>query len=332
MSNELQLSEVFGGDTREFTNWARAVVNKKELTEGQLAISQDMNKLGKLIADSGVGSAELSQYIRRVVEEEVYNQPSELLDYMFTQGEIGEFDDYGSQGSWKNTLIAHESAPRGGSVDKSYVTFNASKTGSAHLQIETEIRYDDLRRDGALTIAQLTMYAIEALQNKKFQIIFAKINEGLISGDNVFTGSGLTVPMMDNFAGYLQDYSTSGNTLMVGLSNTLRGIKNMPDFDKFLSSDMKNELNMGCNILDTYGGVRVSQVRAGKKLADGTPLLPEKTIFGFTDKIGICNMRGDLRVYQTPNNQKEILELKFTGYEFVYSIDYPERIAKLKIS
>ena len=40
----------------------------------------------------------------------------------------------------------------------------------------------------------------------------------------------------------------------------------------------------------------------------------------------------DLRVYQTPNNQKEILELKFTGYEFVYSIDYPERIAKLKIS
>ena len=327
---EIQLSELMQ-KKGTMTSWARAVVNKDKLTEEQIAISEDMNKFGKQIANSGVASTELSAYLRRVVEEEIYNQPSELLDYMFTQGQIGEFDDYGSQGVWRNTLLAHESAVRGGSVDKSYVNFNASKVNFTHLQLETEIKYDELRRDGALTIAQLTMYAIEALQNKKFQSIFNTVNAGLVAGDNVFECTGLTVPVMDNFAGYIQDYSTTGNNLMVGLSTTLRGIKNMPDYDKFLSSDMKNELNMGCNILNYYGGVGISQVRAGKKLADGSPLLPEKTIFGFADKIGICDMRGDLRIYQTPNNEKEVLGLKFTGYEFVYAIDYPEKICKLVI-
>lgn len=43
------------------------------------------------------------------------------------------------------------------------------------------------------------------------------------------------------------------------------------------------------------------------------------------------DMRGDLRVLQTSDNNREVISLKFTGYEFVYVITHPERICKLAI-
>ena len=317
--------------------WAQNVVSAKKdkkivLTEEEILISEAVNKFALEIANSGVGNTELSAYLTRVVEEEVYNEPSELLDRMFNQGQIGEFDSYSSVGTWKNNLLAHESAIRGGSVDKSYVDFNRSTMISKQLQVETEIKYDDLRRDGALTIAQLTLYAIEAMQNKKFQAIYAHVNGLLLAGDNVFDATGgLTVQLMDDFAGYVTDQSSTGDSLITGLSTDLRAIKNMPSFTEYMSNEMKAQLNMGSNILNYYGGVPLAEISAGKKLASGETLIPKKTIFGFADKIGQCDTRGQLRVYQTPNNAKEVIELKFTGYDFVFAIDHLEKIAKITI-
>lgn len=326
------------GQRGTMIEWAEAVVASKknkqvQLTEEQILISEAVNKFATEIANSGVGSTELSAYLRRVVDEEIYNEPSELLDRMFVSGQIGEFDDYTSVGTWKNNLLAHESAIRGGSVDKSYVDFNRSTMVSKHLQVETEIKYDDLRRDGALTIAQLTLYAIEAMQNKKFQAIFSHVNGLLVGGANVFDATGgLTVQLMDDFAGYVTDQSSTGDTLVTGLSTDLRAIKNMPSFSDYMSNEMKSQLNMGSNILNFYGGVPLAEISAGKKLANGDTLIPQKTIFGFADKIGQCDMRGQLRVLQTPNNAKEIIELKFTGYEFVFAIDHLDKLAKITIN
>lgn len=317
--------------------WAEAVVASKkdktiELSEEQIVISEAVNKFAVEIANSGVANTELSAYLKRVVEEEIYNEPSELLDRMFTTGSIGEFDDYTSVGTWKNNLLAHESSIRGGSVDKSYVDFNRSAMITKQLQIDTEIKYDDLRRDGALTIAQLTLYAIEALQNKKFQAIFSHINGLLLAGDNVFDATGgLTVQLMDDFAGYVTDQSSTGDTLITGLSTDLRGIKNMPGYTEFLSNEMKSALNMGTGILNVYNSVPLAQISAGKKLKDGSTLIPKKTIFGFSDKIGQCDMRGELKVYQDTNNKKEVIELKFTGYDFIFAIDHLDKIAKITV-
>ena len=316
----------------QMVNWAEAVVGKKELTEEQIVISEAVNKFALEIANSGVGNTELSAYLTRVVEEEIYNEPSELLDKMFNQGQIGEFDDYNSVGVWKNNLLAHESSIRGGSVDKSYVDFNRSTMVRKSLQIDTEIKYDDLRRNGALTIAQLTLYAIESMQNKKFQAIYAHLNGLLLSGDNVFDATGgLTVQLMDDFAGYVTDQSSTGEQLITGLSTDLRAIKAMPSFSEYMSNEMKAQLNMGSNILNFYGGVPLAEISAGKKLKDGSTLIPKKTIFGFADKIGQCDMRGELKVYQTPNNKKEVIELQFKGYEFVFAVDHLEKIAKITI-
>lgn len=313
--------------------WANAVVGKKELNEEQIAISEMVNKFALDIANSGVGDIALSAYLQRVVEEEIYNEPSELLDVMFNQGELGEFDDYGSVGTYKNNLLAHEVSERGGSVDKSYVDFNRSTMVHKSLQIETEIRYDELRRNGALTIAQLTLYAIEAMQNKKFQAVFEHVNGLLTAGANVFDATGgLTVNIMDDFAGYVTDHSSTDSQAIIGLSTALRGIKNMPNFDKFMSNEMKAELNMGANILNFYGGVPLASIKAGKKLADGSTLLPANIIYGFSDKIGQCDMRGQLRVLQTPNNAKETLAIKFTGYDFVFAVDYLDKISKIKLA
>jgi len=312
--------------------WSQAVVKKVELTPEQVAISESVNKFALEIANSGMANLALSEYLTRVVQEQVYNEPSELLDTMFNQGSIGEFDDYGAVGEYKNYLLAHEVSERGGSVDKSYVDFNRFKMVHTNLQIETELRYDELRRNGALTIAQLTLDAIEALQNKKFQSIFSNLNSLLVAGANVFDATGgLTVQLMDDFAGYVTDHSSTGQQLISGLSTDLRDIKNMPGYTEFLSNEMKSALNMGTGILNVYNSVPLAQISAGKLLSNGDTLIPAKTIYGFSDKIGQCDMRGQLRVLQTPNNAKEVIELKFTGYEFIYAIDKIEKVAKIKV-
>jgi hypothetical protein len=42
-------------------------------------------------------------------------------------------------------------------------------------------------------------------------------------------------------------------------------------------------------------------------------------------------MRGQLRVYQTPNNAKEVIDLKFTGFDFVYAVDHLEKVSKIVV-
>jgi hypothetical protein len=312
--------------------WAEKVVGKKELSPDQIIISESMNKWALEIANSGTTNVALSDYLQRVVQEQIYDEPSQLLDTMFNQGSIGEFDDYNSIGTYKNNLLAHEVSERGGSVDKSYVDFSRYSMVHTNLQIETELRYDELRRNGAMTIAQLTLYAIESLQNKKFQSIFTNLNTLLVSGSNVFDATGgLTVQLMDDFAGYVTDHSFTGQQLITGLSTDLRDIKNMPGYTDFLSYTMKDALNMGSGVLSVYNSVPLASISAGKLLADGSTLIPAKTIYGFSDKIGQCDMRGSLRVLQTPDNAKEVIRLKFTGYEFIYAIDKLEKVSKIKV-
>lgn len=331
MNINLELSQYVEEKGTMFA-WANAVVKKEKLTDEQLVISEVANKFATSIANTGIADVSLSSYLKRIVEEEIYNEPSELLDTMFNQGSIGEFDDYTSVGTWKNNLLAHDVSERGGTVDKSYVDFNRSAMVRRNLQIETQIKYDDLRRDGALSIATLTLYAIEAMQNKKFQAIFEQVNSLLLSGSNVFDATaGLTVQLMDDFAGYVTDHTSGNSQLIVGLSTDLRDIKNMPGYTEYMSNEMKAQLNMGSNILNYYASVPLASVSAGKKLKDGTTLLPAKTIYGFSDKIGQCDMRGTLSVLQTPNNSKQLIDIIFTGYEFVFTIDYLEKISKIVV-
>ena len=310
--------------------WSEKVVKNKVLTEEDIAISEAVDAFAKKIGTTGVPEIALSQFLVKVIEPEVYNAPSELLDLMFTQDSIGEFDDIGIVKNPVNKLLAQESAPRTGNVDKSYIDFTRGTKESVHLQVETEIKMSDLRQNGVKTIALLTQYAIEALNNKKFYHIFNTV-DGLVtspSPNGLETSGSLTMNIMDDFSGYLTDNGI--NPIMIGLSSDLRGIKHMQGFENFLSDNMKSALNMN-SVMSLYNGVKIASVKAGQKLADGKTLLPQKKIFGFCDKIGQMYMRGGLRVLQTPDNNREVISLKFTGFEFVYVITDLDKMAKLTI-
>lgn len=326
---KIELSE-YMAQKGTMRNWAEKVVAKMELSEEEKQISEAVNEFAKNIAISGLGSVELSQFLVKVIEPEIADTPSEILARLFNEGTMGEFDELGIVASPKNTLVAREAA-KGGNVKKSYIDFTRGTRGSKHLQIETEIRMSDLRRDGALTIAQLTIFAIEAFELAKFKAVFNHIDSLVQNGGNNFfeCAGALTKEAMDNFAGYIEDNGTNG--VMIGLSTTLRGIKNMQGYDKFLSESMKDKLYAG-SILDMYNGVYIASFNASKKLGDGSLVLPEKTIYGISDKIGEMLMRGNLRVLQTPDNNREVISLKFTGYEFVYAITHIDKISKLIIT
>lgn len=327
----IELSQVLKDKGRVF-EWSERVSKNTNVTSEDKEISSAMEVFANKIGSNELPAHELSQYLVKVVSPEVYNAPSEILDRMFEQSTIGEFDDYGIITDPVNRLKAYESAPRTGDVDKSYIDFTRATKKDVHLQIETEVKMSDLRQNGAKSIATLTQYATEALNNKKFYSVFNNVDALITSGgSNYFSASGgLTVAVMDDFAGYVLDQSSS-SPLIVGLTTDLRGLKNMTGYTNFLSDRMKDALNMGA-ILEDYDGVALAKVNAGKKLADGTSLLPAKKLFGFSDLIGQMYMRGALRVLETPDNKKELIELKFTGFEFSYGITKPEKISKCVIS
>lgn len=316
-------------------SWAENVVlhskdKSIELSQEEQEISKAVDDFAGNISISGVGDPALSQFLVKIVEQEVADVPSELISKIFTEGSIGEFDDIGIVASPKNTLIARETAARTGNTKKSYIDFTRGTKFSKHLQIETEIRMSDLRRDGALTIAQLTLFAIEAFELKKFNLMFGSIDSLVTEGgENYFPCTGeLTQEGMDAFAGYIEDNGNNG--VMVGLSNVLRRIKNMSGYDKFLSETMKDKL-YNASILEKFNSVDILSFNAAKKLGDGSLVLPERKIYGISDAIGSMETRGALRVLQTPDNNREVISLKFTGYEFVYTITNPEKISKLVI-
>lgn len=46
------------------------------------------------LIDRGDPDREIAQFVNRTVTDDTYNAPDELLDAMFTRGNVGENDDY----------------------------------------------------------------------------------------------------------------------------------------------------------------------------------------------------------------------------------------------
>ena len=68
---------------------------------------------------------EIAAFITKVVNEEIYNTPDELIDMLFDQNTIGAYDDFEAYKlPPKNTLVAHEAA-FGGNVERSFLDITA---------------------------------------------------------------------------------------------------------------------------------------------------------------------------------------------------------------
>lgn len=325
--------------TTNMLDWAEKVNTKRIMSKEETEISQVVDAWAKDLGNRGIDKDyEIAGFIRKTIETNpTYTYPSELFDMMFDTDAIGEFDDVEYDEIPKNTLMAYESA-KGGNVPKTYLDTLKSQTTWKHLQVETSISYSRLRRNGYISVASATMFAKEALEQKRLQVVFDIIdniiqNAGL---NNVFTVTGnqsnLTTSVMDELSLWVLDHLEGGDTGFAFAQNKYaQAIARMAGYDSYMSSDMKNEFNR-YGLVKEYGGLIIGGYSGAKTTADGQPIVKDKSIYGISGKIGIMTDRGELRVYETPDNDKECVNLKFTGYEFGTKIYRPDKIAKIEFT
>lgn len=328
---KVEVSELMNEKGTMFA-WAQKVQKNLELSEEEKEISQVVDEWAREIGRKGADpNNEIAEYIRKVVEPEVFNPDDKLLNAMFNLGTIGEFDEKSAEVLPENTLKVYE-AVRGGNVPKSYIDPSVFDVKTIKLQTETEIKYSDLRKNGYKSIAKLTELAEEALQNEKYFRIFNAIDNALNTGkDNDISAGGkvLTITAMDAITTYLLDRGTE--PYLIGLTKYTNGIAKMPGFEGYLSEDMKNELNRKGRI-SMYNGVTVNGISSAKKTGHKKTLIPDSRVFGIADKVGDLDMRGELRVLETMDNNNEKVHLKFTGYDFDYVLYQLDKMARIVLS
>lgn len=297
------------------TEYAPMSLNADEKTV-VAQLDNHFREIGKIGSDP---NREVATFIQKVVEEEIYNAPDSILDLLFDRGTVGEFDDIDITTSPKNTLVAYESA-KGGNVPRSFLDVSKLSTTTKHLQVETEISYADMRKNGWKSVATLTNCAVETLKNKMFYSIFNAISSAIASGANnaiTETNATVTATTMDAVALYVNDRVSGGQPVIIALNKYIQQASKLASF---VSEDMKNEVHQKGK-LGMYDGIQMMGISAAHKLGDGTLQFPNQLMLGIAGKIGELDMKGDVRVYETMDNQDEKCVIKVTGFEFTYAFN-----------
>lgn len=302
---------------------ASKTIKEANLNENEQTVVSQLDQWAKKIGATGNDpDHEIAAFISRVINEEIYDAPENLLDYGFVRGSVGEFDAWEAGGIPKNTLVAYEAA-KGANVPRSFVNLPAATPKFVNLQVETDLDYADLRRNGWKTVARLTDYAITTLKNKMIGAVMAGIDSALVSGDNVISESTAapTATSADALALYLLD---RGAGYIVGASKYIQA---MSKLSGFASDNMKDEVNR-TGYLGRYDGNALHAVSSVYK--DGAAfILPDKRVFGFAGQAGAIDMRGEIHVYENMDNNNECVHLMVKDFSFVYAITNPENVAKI---
>ena len=332
MSTKIEIAEIMEKNGQMY-DWAEKVNRGASLTAEETEISQVVDAWAKEIGTKGKDSDnEIAEFIIKTITDPVYSKPDALIEKMFDSDSIGEFDDYIINKTPKNTLVAYDAA-KGGNVFKSYIDTSALTPTWKHAQVETEISYAQLRRGGFKNIANMAVFAKEALDNKKIKDVFSALDTAIAGGNQVFAVTGgesaLTKAILDKLSLYVLDHLADGDEgIMFGLNKYAQAIANMSGYTSYMSDKMKDDYNR-YGLVKDYGGCLIGGFSGARKAADGELLVPDKRIFGIAGKIGnICD-RGELRIYETLDNNKERVSLKFTGYEYGIKITNPENVAKI---
>lgn len=301
-------------------------------TEDETKLIAELDPYFKKIGERGADpELEISAFVTRTITEQLYNAPDELLDMLFNRGTIGEFDDYNKTVLAKNTLTAYEAAKEG-TVRKSFLDITVLTPHTHHLQVETEISYADLRRNGWKTVAGLTTYAMEALNNKMFKVIFDTIDAAIVAGAENYIAESTASPTqatMNKVSLYINDRA-DGNGVIVALSKYIQAISKLTGFDSF---NMRDEVHKN-GVLAMYDGIPLRGISSAHKMPDGSTQIADKRIYGIAGKIGDLDMKGAVRTYQTMDNNDEKIHIKVTGFDFTYCFnkDTLENICKVVLA
>nr|DAG64136.1 MAG TPA: hypothetical protein [Caudoviricetes sp.] len=257
-------------DVAEKTQYNRVLNGEeKEIAEVMDAFVRDVGKTGR---DT---DKQIASFITKTVQDELYNAPDELLDSMFDRGNIGEFDDFQAERTVKNTLVAHEAA-KGGNVPRSYLHLETLTPVWHNLQVETDLSYVDMRKNGWKSVANLTTFMTETLKNKMFAIILNQVDAAIAGGEQKIDVSAAapTMEAMDKLALYLNEYSDGSNPFTVSLMKYCSQLRRMTGYAQYLSDSMKDDFNR-YGLVKTYDGVAITGISSAKKLGDGSLLIPD---------------------------------------------------------
>ena len=302
----------------------------QKLTNEEKEVAEIVDAWAKEIGEKGCDPEnELAAFIIKTVEPVIYDTPDALIDSLFERGTIGEFDDEQGLVNPKNTLKVYD-ATKGGNVPKSYIDYTEITPIWKHKQVETEVSYTQLRRNGFKTVANLTMFAEEALKNQMLVDVINQV-DNLITASNAgqyFTSTGLTQTAIDSMTLYLLEHG--GSPFLLGRTKYAQAIARMNGQSNFMSSAMKDDFNR-YGLVSFIDGVRVAHIPSVVKAGE-TIVMPDNRIFGFSDKIGTLDMRGSLRMYEDFDNNSEKVNIKLTGFEYGMMFEKPENMCKLVIS
>ena len=310
---------------------AEKVEYKRELTAEEKDIAEISNEWAKEIGEAGKDpDCQIAAYIKKTVQEEVYNAPDELLDMMFERGSVGEFDDAEYAVDPKNTLVVHDAA-KGGVVDRSWIDISVIKPTWRNKQVETDLSYVDLRKNGFKAIANLAVFMKEACQNALFYDVLSQVDAAIVGGDAKIDVSGAapTLTDMDKLSLYLND--RSDNSVIVTLNKYAQALRRMEGFAQYMSNDMKNEFNR-YGLVKTYDGIAVAGISGAKRQGNGNLLLPDKRIYGIAGRVGALDMKGEIHTYQDMNNQAEQVHLMLKDFTYGFAITKIENCAKIVMS
>ncbi|MBO5970925.1 MAG: hypothetical protein J6S14_20810 [Clostridia bacterium] len=314
-------------------NWANKVAYGVELSQQEGEISENMNAWAREIGEKGDPGHELSALITKSFSNEEVSAPSELLSRIFNETSIGEFDDYQEVYDPKNTILAHEAIIEG-NVDRSFIEHTVGKPQWKSLAAETDISMQDLRRGGYRTVANLITYIKDALELKKVKMTMDYLDSLIVSGNPNYVSESGTVPTaaaMDELALYLHDVSDGETPIAFMLNKYRQAIAKLAQADRWPTEAVKNLYNT-TGFVDMYSGVELMSYSGQKKLADGSLILPDKTIYGVAGKIGTAITRGDARVLQEENINAERIHIKVTGFNFGWCVHDVDKIAKIVLS
>lgn len=330
MSLKIEISEIMEKpgvmyDVAEKVEYKRELnTEEKEIFEISDAWCREIGRTGK------DNDHEIAAFVNKVINEEIYNAPDELLDSMFDRGSIGEFDDEEFIRNPKNTLEAHEAA-KGGTVDRSWIDFTAIKPITRNRQIETDLSYVDLRKNGFKSVATLTTYAKEALQNALFYDVFSMVDKAIVGGEQeILVGGAVpTQAAVDKFNLYLLDRDPSA--VAVCLSKYAQALGRMDGRAQYLSNSMKDEFNR-YGLVNFIDGVRIASISGARKTGKGQLLLPDLRIFGVAGKIGGLDMKGEIHTYEDMDNSNEKVIIRVKDFTYSVGITNIENCAKMALT
>ncbi|MEG1999663.1 MAG: hypothetical protein RR015_06580 [Bacteroidales bacterium] len=276
---------------------------------------------------------ELAALITKTFSPEVVTAPSALIERMFDQSTIGEFDDYRIEKAPKNTIQVYD-AVAGGNVDRSYIDHTVLTPTWRTLQAETDISLQALRMNGFKTVAELLNYINEALEQRKLSVIFGIVDTAITSSHaGYIDGTAATDPsdtVVKSLALYLNDVTDGEVPFIFGLNKYMQVISGLPGVTTYLTDTVKNQYNTTGRI-SNYAGCDLIGFSGQKKQADGTLAIPNKKIFGVAGKIGDAITRGETRVLQNTDINSEKIHIKVGGYTFGALIKDIDKVGKIAL-